>query len=275
MATAITFNTGGSGDLFTPSLYVGATVGSAFGLLLVKLLPGLHLSAAPYALVGMGSVVAGALNAPMTGILMVWEMTDNSAIMLPLMLSVVISHALARRLERDSLYSGWLRRRREHIEHGADRDVLAGLRVDDALERVSTIIADDAIASQFLTDLGGGPQDVFPVVERGGRLLGVLTVADLARISRDQRERHHELRAREVAQPTETLAAGDSLLEAMRRMGARGAAALPVMDRETGRFAGLLSRSDVLGLYGRILAGAPGGPPDAGGAPGTVASGSR
>ena len=56
----------------------------------------------------MGSVIAAATNAPMTGIFMVWEMTDNSAIMLPLMLSVVVSHAVARRLEPDSLYSGWL-----------------------------------------------------------------------------------------------------------------------------------------------------------------------
>lgn len=260
VATAITLTTGGSGGLFTPSLYVGASVGAAFGGLLIALFPGLELSLQPYALVGMGSMIAGALNAPMTGILMVWEMTDNSAIMLPLMLSVVIAHMLARRLERDSLYSGWLRRRGEHIEHGADRDLLATLRVDDAYDRSPAIIGAATVASQFLTHLGSGSQDVYPVVDAAGGLLGVLTVADLARISRDDRARHQELSAGQVAQTTETLAAGDSLLEAMRRMGARGAAALPVVDRESGRLAGLLSRSDVLGLYGRILAGAPGNP---------------
>lgn len=257
VATAITLTTGGSGGLFTPSLFVGAAVGNAFGLLLLQVLPGLHLSAEPYALVGMGSVIAGALNAPMTGILMVWEMTDNSAIMLPLMLSVVVSHAVARRLERDSLYSGWLRRRGEHIEHGADRDVLAGLRVADAFERRPSVIGEETVASRFLIHLGSGTQDVFPVVAGRGTLLGVLSIADLAHISRDERERHHVLLARDVAQPTETLTPADSLLEAMRRMGARGAAALPVVDRESGRLVGLLSRSDVLGLYGRILAGAP------------------
>ncbi len=125
LATSITLNTGGSGGLFTPSLYVGATAGSAFGGLLLTLVPSLHLQPGAYALVGMGSVIAAATNAPMTGIFMVWEMTDNSAIMLPLMLSVVVSHVVARRLEPDSLYSGWLRRRGERIEHGTDRDVLA------------------------------------------------------------------------------------------------------------------------------------------------------
>lgn len=257
VATTITLNTGGSGGLFTPSLYVGAAAGSAFGALLGAVFPDLHLNAESYALVGMGAVVAGAMHAPMTGIFMVWEMTDNSAIMIPLMLSVVISHTLARRLERDSLYSGWLRRRGEHFEHGADRDVLAGLRVQDAFDRASAVIAADEVAGRFLTHLGAGTQDVFPVVDLKGGLIGVLTVADLARISRDERERHDRLKAREVAQPSESLVAGDSLLEAMRRMGARGAAALPVVDRQSGRLVGLLSRSDVLGLYERILAGAP------------------
>ncbi len=257
VATSITLNTGGSGGLFTPSLYVGASVGSAFGILLVGLFPSLRLSPEPYALVGMGSVIAAAMNAPMTGIFMVWEMTGNSAIMLPLMLSVVVSHAVARRLERDSLYSGWLRRRGEHIEHGADRDVLAGLRVDDAYDRQPAVISGSTFAIQFLMHLGSGTQDVFPVVDDGNKLLGVLSVPDLARIAREDRERHQVLTAREAVRPSEALEPEDSLLEAMRRMGARGAGALPVVESGGDRLLGLLSRSDVLGLYERILAGAP------------------
>ncbi|HRZ10320.1 MAG TPA: chloride channel protein [Gemmatimonadales bacterium] len=258
VATSITLNTGGSGGLLTPSLFVGASVGAAFGSLVLTLFPGLHLSAEPYALVGMGAVIAAATNAPMTGIFMVWEMTGNSAIILPLMLSVVVSHAVARRLEQDSLYSGWLRRRGEHIEHGADRDVLSGLRVDDAFDRKPAVIPGEAPASQFLTHLGSGSQDLFPVVDEQGTLLGVLTVPELARISREDRDRHPTILARQVVLPSETLQPGDSLLEAMRRMGARGAGALPVVDpAEQGRFVGLLSQGDVWGLYERILAGAP------------------
>jgi CIC family chloride channel protein len=257
ITTSVTLNTGGSGGLFTPSLYVGAATGSAFGGLLITLFPRLHLSAEPYALVGMGSIIAAATNAPMTGILMVFEMTNDSSIMLPLMLSVVVSHAVARRLERDSLYSGWLRRRGEHFEHGEDRDVLGGLRVHDAFDRSPILVQDRELAARFLLHLGAGTQDVFPIVDGGQHLCGVLTVADLARISREDRELHLRLTAAEVAQPSEAVAAEDSLLEAMRRMGVRGAAALPVVEPESGRVVGLLSRSDVLGLYGRILAGVP------------------
>jgi CIC family chloride channel protein len=193
----------------------------------------------------------------MTGILMVFEMTDNSVIMLPLMLSVVISHAVARRLEQDSLYSGWLRRRGERIEHGADRDVLTELKVGDAYERHPIVIPASATAQEFLQHLGGGTQDYFPVVDSKNRLLGVLSLADLGRLARDEREALGQIEAGEVVAQTHALMLEDSLLEAVRRMGARGASALPVVDPTDGRLLGLLSRSDVLGLYERMLAGAP------------------
>ncbi len=227
------------------------------------LFPALHLSAEPYALVGMGAVIAAATNAPMTGIFMVWEMTGQFR-----------DHPVrscCRSWSVTPWRDGWSAIRStaggsggagEHVEHGADRDVLAGLRVADAFDRQPAVIAGAAPASQFLTHLGSGSQDVFPVVDGRGMLLGVLTVSELARISRESRERHPTLLARDAVRPSETLTPDDSLLEAMRRMGARGAGALPVIDPlERGRFVGLLSQGDVLGLYERILAGAPDTPP--------------
>lgn len=270
VATSITLNTGGSGGLFTPSLFVGAGTGSAFGLLLMHLFPRMGLNPEPYALVGMGSVIAAATNAPMTGIFMVWEMTGNSAIMLPLMLAVVVSHAVARHLERDSLYSGWLRRRGEHIEHGEDLDVLAGLRVEDALDRQAVVIPAGSSPSQFLTDLGAGSQEVFPVVDEAHRLVGVLTLGDLARLGREDREHAGQSPAGAVAQPSEAVSPADSLLEALRRLGVRGTSALPVVDRTTGRVLGLVSRAEVVSLYGRILAGVPSPSPDPGPPAGTT-----
>jgi CIC family chloride channel protein len=257
VATSVTLQTGGSGGLFTPALFVGAAVGAAFAGLLHQVFPGLPISTEAYALVGMGSLIAGAMHAPITGILMVFEMTDNSAIMLPLMLSVVLSLAVARRLEQDSLYSGWLRRRGERIEAGTDREVLAGLRVMDAFDRDPVTIPAETTATGFLFHLGAGSQDTYPVVSAGGQLKGVLTIDTLGRIARDERQRHHEIRAIEAAQPVDALAPEDTLLDAVRRMAARGSSSLPVVDPGTGRLLGLLSRTDILGAYERILAGAP------------------
>jgi len=87
------------------------------GVVLAQLFPGLGLHPEAYAVVGMGAMIAGATDAPITGILLVFEMTNDTAIVLPLMLTVVVTHFVARRLEPDSLYSGWLRRRGESLEH--------------------------------------------------------------------------------------------------------------------------------------------------------------
>jgi CIC family chloride channel protein len=111
LATSITLNSGGSGGVFTPALFVGAATGGAFGALAATALPGLGIDPALYALAGMGAMVAGATGAPITGILLVFEMTHDFALVMPLMLAVVACKLVMRRHERDSLYSGWLRRR--------------------------------------------------------------------------------------------------------------------------------------------------------------------
>jgi len=255
VATALTLHTGGSGGVFTPSLYVGAATGGAFGVILSHLFPELGLRPEAYALVGMGAVVAAATDAPITGILIVFEMTNDYAIMLPLMLTTVVGYVIARRLEPDSLYSGMLRRRGERIEHGADRDVLARLRVAEAYDPNPQVIGQAATVSQLLEHLGPGDQTEFPVVDDALHLVGIITIGDLGRLARDHRDLAHVLVAADIAGPAESIALDDSLLEAVRRMGVRGAASLPVVDPATGRLVGLVSRAHIFALYERAIAG--------------------
>jgi CIC family chloride channel protein len=254
LATSLTLTTGGSGGLFTPSLYVGAATGGAFGVAVRELFPQLQVHPEAYALVGMGAVVAGATNAPITGILIVFEMTNDYAIVLPLMLTTVICHHIARRLEPDSLYSGWLRRRGERIEQGADRGLLMGLRVGDAYERSPQFFRADASLATLLQHLKPGEQTTFPVVDADRSLLGVVTMAELGQLARDHPQLSGLLIAADVAGPTETVTPADTLLEATRRLGTRGASALPVVERPGGlRLIGLLTRSHVLAAYERAL----------------------
>lgn len=116
VATGLTLNTGGSGGVFTPALFVGAATGGGYGALMAAALPGIPIDPALYALAGMGAMVAGATGAPITGILLVFEMTHDFALVMPLMLAVVSCKTVMRRYERDSLYSGWLRRRDLRID---------------------------------------------------------------------------------------------------------------------------------------------------------------
>ncbi len=255
LATSITLNTGGSGGVFTPSLYIGAATGGAFGVALSGLFPDLGLRPEAYALVGMGAVVAASTAAPITGMLLVFEMTNDYEIVVPLMLTTVIANVVARRLEPDSLYSGWLRRRGEHLQHGADRDVLAGLRVADAFDPAPQVVGETAPLSQLLEHLGRGAYTDLPVVDEHRRLIGIIPLADLGRLASDRRDEVSTLVASQVAIPAETVAPGDSLLDAIRRMGIRGVPSIPVVDHATGHLLGLVSRAHILALYERAVAG--------------------
>jgi CIC family chloride channel protein len=210
-----------------------------------------------YALVGMGAVVAAATDAPLTGILIVFEMTNDYAIVLPLMLATVIATIVARRIEHDSLYSGWLRRRGEVIEHGASRDVLAGLLVADVFDRNPQIIENSATVAELLAVLGRGDQTEYPVVDGAERFVGIITVAGLGQIALERADLTGVLIAADIAVPAETLGPRDSLLAAVRRMGVRGSASLPVVDPRTGRLLGILARSHVLSVYEGTVAAQP------------------
>ncbi|HVZ78747.1 MAG TPA: chloride channel protein [Gemmatimonadaceae bacterium] len=253
VATTITLNFGGSGGVFTPSLYIGAATGGALGSALDALFPHMGLHPEAYALVGMGAMIAGATDAPITGILLVFEMTNDYAIVLPLMLTVVICHAVSRRIEPDSLYSGWLRRRGESLEHGTDRDVLAGLHVSDAFRSDVVVLPETASVTAFLEGLHGADQGYFPVVDDAQQLVGVATIGALSAVAANARELGTLVLASDVAEPTETVTPSDSLRDAVRRMGVRGAAAVPVVDAADGRYLGLLTRSQVLSVYERSM----------------------
>ncbi|HEU0052016.1 MAG TPA: chloride channel protein, partial [Longimicrobium sp.] len=258
VATSLTLGSGGTGGVFTPSLYLGAATGGAFGVLLTRLFPTLGLHPEPYALVGMAAVVAASTDAPITAILIVFEMTNDYAIVLPLMLATVIATVVARHVERDSLYSGWLRRRGEHLEHGADRDALTGVRVDDVYDRDARVIGEGATVDQLLEHLDRADRAEFPVVDGELRLVGMVTLAELARISREAPSLRSVLLAADLAVPTETVFPRDTLLDAVRKMGVRGVGTLPVVDPESGRLLGTVGRGEVLAAYTRTVARAPG-----------------
>ncbi len=246
LATSISLGWGGSGGVFTPALYIGAATGGAFGAGLAALFPGAGLEPAAYALVGMGAMVAAATAAPITGILMIFEMTDDYAIMLPLMLTVAIASVVARRVERDDLYSGWLRRRGVHLKHGVDRDALAGLTVVDAIDRAAIVVRADEPVALLLARFAYADQTVYPVVDPTRRLVGTFTLRDLGEVAKAEDLSLEGLTALDVAHPTEAVTLEVPLADVVRRLGALGVAALPVVDAPTGRVLGTVGRAAIL-----------------------------
>lgn len=251
--TAITLGSGGSGGVFTPTLLVGATLGTGLGALTRLAIPGSAVIPVAWGLVGMAGLVAGANRAPITAIFMVFEMTDDYGLVLPLMIVSVLAYATSRRLTPYGLYDGWLAARGEHLAHGADRSILERVMVAQAVDRSAVTVPPEAPLEELVAATGRARQMALPVVDHDGGLLGVIHYPDLRAALLDRGELAGVLVAADIAEPSETAEPGEPLRDALRVMNSRARDALPVVERASGRYLGMLSRADLLATYERAL----------------------
>ena len=143
-ATSVTIGSGGSGGIFAPSLFLGATTGGFFGTLIHQAFPEATASSGAYALVTMGAVVAAATHAPITAIIMIFELTQNITIIPPLMAACVVSTLVSTYVQRDSIYTMKLRRRGIDLFEQEDQNVLKSLHVHDIVDRDPEVLPESA-----------------------------------------------------------------------------------------------------------------------------------
>jgi CIC family chloride channel protein len=251
LATCITLGSGGSGGVFAPSLFMGAALGGAFGLVAHSLLPGLTATAGAYALVGMAAVFAGAARAPITAVLILFEMSDDYRIILPLMLSTVISTILAEHLSRESIYTLKLARRGVRLASGRDIDVMQGVFVNEAMTPAANL--DVVPVDMSLDDLAREFEEThhhgFPVVDENGELYGVVTHRDLEEAI--NRGDISKLTVRNIAATAPlTVFPDEPLWVALKRLGTRDVGRLPVVHRDNPhKLLGMIHRQDIIRAY--------------------------
>jgi len=254
LATSLTLGSGGSGGLFTPTLFVGAAFGGGIGVLAQQLLPHFGLHPEAWALVGMAGLIAGTLHAPITAIFMVFEMTDDYNLVPPLMIVSVIALATAHAFAKHGLYDGWLARRGEHLAHGTDRAIMHRLLVRDVMNSAPVIVPPEATLAEVVTASSDSRLTTLPVVDDDGLLYGVITFAELRLALLDRGELAPLLLAADLAEPTEVALATDSVQTALAKLNARAAELLPVVESEAHPvLQGVLTREDVLAAYEREL----------------------
>jgi len=187
-ATSLTIGIGGSGGVFAPSLFMGAMLGAAFGQVVDRLNPGLGISPGAYALVAMGAVFAGATRAPITAVIILFELTGEYTIILPLMLAVVASAAVSRGLSHDTIYSAKLRRRGATIGERFHHEALSSLKVSDAMAPApKKALRTRVPARDAARRLLASRRDSIPVEDGRGAFLGVVTASSLAgALARDE-----------------------------------------------------------------------------------------
>lgn len=253
-ATSLTIASGGSGGVFAPSLFVGAMTGGAFGYAASSLLPGLVADPGAYALVGMGALVAGSTHAPITAILIIFEMTNDYRIILPLMLSCILSTFVAATLKKGNIYTLKLLRRGVDLRRGADLSLLRSISVREHMRPRPETVPETLPLPEVLRLVGRRDASYLHVVDGAGRLCGIISFRDIRRVLGDSDAGSGGLTAGDIA--TRRLAVirpGDSLLSAMQIMSGGGYSQLPVVDAATGEVLGELRQRDVLAAYGRTV----------------------
>ncbi|GJM20708.1 MAG: chloride channel protein [Planctomycetota bacterium] len=250
LATAVTLGGGGSGGMFAPSLFVGAMLGGAFGQGLEFLFPGQVGSSGAYALAGMAALLAGTAHAPLTAFLLLFEMSDNYLLILPLMTVSVLSSVIAGRLMPDSIYTLPLSRRGIVLRDREDTALLKQLKVADAMSAPVAAIPDTTTFDRIVRRLLESKLHDIPVVDQNGRLTGAISLDDVREFLREA-QLDHLLLARECQRKVTTIAPHASLLDAMELFEEHSGYEVPVV--LTGRLVGSLKRADVLRVYRRTL----------------------
>lgn len=252
-ATSLTLGSGGSGGIFAPSLFIGAMLGTAVGSAFGGLFPALTASAGAYGIVGMAAVFAGAARAPFSAILIIFEMTGDYAIILPLMMAVVISTVVSRALKRETIYTLKLLRRGVDVEQEELGDIMRTITVEEAMTRNFPTVPSTMKVDQLLTQFRKTGYHGFPVLDEKGLLAGIVTQTDVERylgMSKGQSQLNVEdiaIKSPFVAYPDQTL---DRVLGDIDEEYGR----IPVVSRDDRRrLLGCLRRHDIIRAYRRKL----------------------
>ncbi|WP_461209077.1 chloride channel protein [Desulfocurvus sp. DL9XJH121] len=254
VATSATLGSGGSGGIFAPSLFIGAMCGGFFGWAAGELLPGLTAPSGAYALVGMGAVVAGTTHAPITAILIIFEMTGDYKIILPMMITCIISTILASALHRDSIYTGKLRRRGIDISRGLEQNILRSLKVSRFMTAAPASIPETLPLVDIIRTFRNQDMAYLHVTDAEDRLTGIISFHDIRPILREEGLHYLVIAGDVCTRAPVTVGLDDDIQKAMQLMSGRGISQLPVVDPEAGgRVVGALRQKDVLAAYDKAI----------------------
>jgi len=255
LATSLTLGSGNSGGIFAPSLFMGVMFGGVCGHFFHAWFPGWTGEPGAYALVGMGAVVAAAIHAPITVIIMIFEMTRDYALILPLMIAVVMATLMSQKLQRHSIYTFKLARRGIDLLRGRDQNVLRRLKVEDIMRPHFDSVAASAPLASVLGRLAETDHAEILALDDAGRLAGIITLDEVKRALPQIDLLGRLLVAQDIMhEDPPTLAPGDDLDFAMQQFGRRGVTEIPVVDpADPGRPVGTLSRNDVIRAYNRAV----------------------
>lgn len=253
-ATSLTISSGGSGGIFAPSLFIGAMTGGVFGVAVHYLFPAVVPTPGIFALIAMGGLVAGTTYAPITAILIIFELTSNYHIILPLMLTCIISTLIASSISPGSIYTMKLLRRGVNLQGGMEQNILKKYKVKDLMQQEPDILYEGAPLQQVFETFRQKNAPYLHLVDKNGELTGIISFRDLRSVFAEE-YLDNLLIAKDIATTCiETVRDEDIVLEALHRMAEYSISQLPVVGAD-GKLIGTLREQDVLAAYDQSVVG--------------------
>ena len=243
LAFIVTIGSGASGGIFSPSLFIGAALGASYGWVANYILPGLTAPPGAYALVGMAAVFAATSRATMTAIIIIFELTLDYKIILPLMFTCVIADLVTWLLSRDTIYTKKLSRRDVQISHDMETNKMEVTRIGELLQREKGYDASMPVSEMKKLLLESNRYSACVVNERN-ELLGVITMNAIVKLPENNQT---------IGQNTKSdIAVGysdDTVSEALRKMKKNDLEMLPVVNGKNKKLAGYITREDILHFF--------------------------
>ena len=251
-ASTVTNCAGGCGGIFAPSLFLGCVAGYLFATLCNMSDWGVPVSDKNFALFGMAALMSGDFHAPLTGVFLIAELTGGYSLFLPLMIVSVCSYLTVRVFDSNNIYAIRLAQRGELITHHKDQAVLTILKVADVIERDFMKISPDMDLGALTSVVAKTRRNIFPVVDSGNRLVGILYLDDVRHIMFRQELYHRYNVAVLMRGVPERLSVEEPMESVMRKFEETAAWNLPVEDI-TGEYIGFISKSAIFTAYRKTL----------------------
>lgn len=259
VATSLTLGSGGSGGIFAPSLFIGAMLGGAFGIGVHQLFPAITASSGAYALVGMGAFFAVLVRGPITAIIILFEITRDYALILPLMMAVVISTIVARRFTSESIYTLRLLRQGIDVRQLGETRPMRQVTVAEAMTQNFPTVLPTMLVSELLTKLRKTGHHGFPVVNKDGIFSGCVSLSDVETAMTMSKGYPKSVTVGDIATKSVIVAYTDEYIhDVLVKFGTQDVGRIPVVDRSNPKhLIGVLRRHDIIHAYTKLIARKP------------------
>jgi len=254
MCTSITLGSGGMGGVFAPSLFIGAMLGTAFGTTIHGVFPTLTASAETYSVVGMGAVAGAVMQAPLTNILMLFELTNDYTLILPIMVSCIASSYTYQRFTKHSIYVQYLLNRGINIRHGREVSIMNSIKVRDVMNTEFTTIAQEMPFRKILETISYSKNFYFPVIDNKGDMTGILSFSDIREMMFEEQLGDLLVAGELATHKVLALTPEQNLNQAMELFTQLDVDQLPVVRHDDKvKVIGMITRGDVMASYNREI----------------------